>query len=147
MDSTVTLIATGGPLTGHKFVFAEPATCLIGRSCHCTITLPQVIECLDVSRQHCLLDIAPPSLRVRDLGSLNGTYVNGKKIGQRAPGEETGQVEASPQPTVALLDGDEIRLGGHTAFRVCSYSVEDEDTKRATQRSSCELHLEEPVPS
>ena len=104
MDSTITLIVTGGPLTGHKFVFAEPATCLIGRSCHCTITLPQVIECLDVSRQHCLLEIAPPSLRVRDLGSLNGTYVN----------RQARLTVGAPQD---LKDGDEIIIG-KTFFKV-----------------------------
>ncbi|KYC36281.1 hypothetical protein WA1_52005 [Scytonema hofmannii PCC 7110] len=37
------------------------------------------------SRYHCLLDINPPDIRVRDFGSRNGTYVNGKKIGQRQP--------------------------------------------------------------
>jgi pSer/pThr/pTyr-binding forkhead associated (FHA) protein len=36
-----------------------------------------------ISRYHCLLDINSPDIRVRDLGSLNGTIVNGKKIGQR----------------------------------------------------------------
>ena len=34
-------------------------------------------------RRHCLLDINPPDIRVRDFGSLNGTYVNGTMIGQR----------------------------------------------------------------
>ncbi|MDF0552306.1 FHA domain-containing protein [Kamptonema sp. UHCC 0994] len=36
-----------------------------------------------ISRYHCLLDINPPDIRVRDFGSKNGTFVNGKKIGQR----------------------------------------------------------------
>ncbi|MGH7226813.1 MAG: FHA domain-containing protein, partial [Gemmataceae bacterium] len=83
MESSVTLIVTRGPLAGRKFVFDEAATCLIGRSRDCTIALPLEAEHLDISRHHCLVEIAPPSVRVRDLGSLNGTYVNGKKIGQR----------------------------------------------------------------
>ena len=29
-----------------------------------------------VSRQHCILDVGPHGIRVRDLGSQNGTYVN-----------------------------------------------------------------------
>jgi serine/threonine-protein kinase len=147
MDSTITLIVTRGPLAGRRFVFAEPATCYIGRSRHCTITLPQDEEHLDVSRRHCLVEIAPPALRVRDLGSLNGTYVNGKKIGQRCNSGASADTEASDQPAVALIDGDEIRLGEHTALRVCIFKGEWENVARKPRRSSGELHFEEPVHS
>ena len=147
MDSTVTLIVTRGPLAGRKFVFAEKTLCLIGRARDCTIPLPQEAEHLDVSRHHCLLEIAAPALRIRDLDSLNGTYVNGKMIGQRSASQETTVGEPSPQPAVVLVDGDEIQLGGHTAFRVCIYSGETENTAKKVRRSSGELRFEEPVPS
>jgi pSer/pThr/pTyr-binding forkhead associated (FHA) protein len=147
MDSTVTLLVTRGPLAGRKFLFDEPTTCLIGRSRDCTITLPLEAEHLDVSRHHCLLEIAPPAVRVRDLGSLNGTYVNGKKIGQRRAGLAPADMEGSHQPAVALIDGDEIQLGEHTAFRLCIFVPEQEDSARAHRRSSGELHFELPVPS
>jgi hypothetical protein len=62
MDSTVTLRVTRGPLAGQQFVFAEPATCLIGRSRDCTICLPEELGHLDVSHHHCLFEIAPPAL-------------------------------------------------------------------------------------
>ena len=147
MDSTITLIATRGPLSGRKFVFAEPSKCFIGRSRDCTITLPPEQEHLDVSRHHCLLEIAPPALRIRDLGSLNGTYVNGKKIGQRHTPVAPGDTENGDQPAVALIDGDEIRLGEHTAFRVCIFTGEWENVVRKPRRSSDELRFEEPVHS
>jgi pSer/pThr/pTyr-binding forkhead associated (FHA) protein len=147
MESTITLVATRGPFAGRKFVFAEPVTCCIGRSRHCTITLPHEEEHLDVSRRHCLLEIAPPALRVRDLGSLNGTYVNGKKIGQRCSSEANEDLETSDQPAVALIDGDEIRLGEHTAFRVCIFTGEWENRARKPRRSSGELQFEVPVHS
>ena len=147
MASTVTLTVTRGPLVGQNFVFAEPMTCLIGRARDCTITLPQGIEHMDVSRHHCLVEITPPSLRVHDLGSSNGTYVNGKKIGQRATLGATGDVQASHQPAVTLIDGDEIQLGEYMAFRVGTFTVEREERARTARRSSGELRFEETVHS
>ncbi len=147
MDSTVTLTLTRGSLAGQSFVFVEPTTCLIGRARDCTITLPQGIEYMDVSRHHCLVEITPPSLRVHDLGSSNGTYVNGKKIGQRATLGATGDVQVSHQPAVALIDGDEIQLGEYMVFRVRTFTVERQERARTARRSSGELRFEEPVPS
>lgn len=145
MDSSVTLLFTSGPLAGRRFVFDEPATCLIGRSRDCTISLPSEHALLDVSRHHCVLEIARPSVQVRDLGSLNGTYVNGRKIGQRGACLAPAGVEANHQPTVALIDGDEVRLGEHTAFRVCVAVPKGEDSARTLRHSSGELHFEMPV--
>jgi len=147
MDSNVTLLFTRGPLAGRTFVFAEPTSCLIGRSRDCTIPLPQEAEHLDVSRHHCVLEIAPPALRARDLGSLNGTFVNGKKIGQRVTSQVDRDLDASHPPAVVLFDGDEIRLGEHTAFRVCIFREEPEQFEQKSRHSSGEIHFEEPVHS
>ena len=147
MDSKVTLLFTRGPLKGRTFVFAEPTSCRVGRSRDCTIPLAQEVEHLDVSRHHCLLEIAPPALRVRDLGSLNGTFVNGKKIGQRVTSGVNRDMDASHPPPVVLFDGDEIRLGEHTAFRVCICSEETANIERKDRHSSGELRFEEPVHS
>jgi serine/threonine-protein kinase len=130
MESNVTLLFTRGPLTGRTFVFTQPISCSIGRSRDCTICLPQEAEHLDVSRHHCILEIVPPALRVRDLGSLNGSFVNGKKIGQRVTSQVNRDMDASLPPPVVLLDGDEIRLGEHTAFRVCIFNEEQENGER-----------------
>jgi pSer/pThr/pTyr-binding forkhead associated (FHA) protein len=119
MDPTITLIVTRGPLAGQRYAFDKPTTCTVGRSRDCTIALPLEAEHLDVSRHHCLLDISPPAVRVRDLGSLNGTYVNGRKIGQRDSQETAGNPDRAGSQTVELSVGDEIQLGDHTAFRVC----------------------------
>lgn len=44
------------------------------------------IDSMAVSRHHCLLERGPQGgWTVEDLGSNNGTYVNGSRIGQRAP--------------------------------------------------------------
>ncbi|HEY7425835.1 MAG TPA: FHA domain-containing protein [Gemmataceae bacterium] len=147
MVSTVTLLVTRGPLAGRKFVFREAASCTIGRSKDCTIMLPLEVEHLDVSRRHCLIEIAPPAACVRDLGSLNGTCVNGKKIGQRAGHDTATQDSKDRSPDVSVTDGDEIQLGAHTAFRVCIAAPKDAaDSSRKARRSSGELRFPEPVP-
>lgn len=147
MVSTVTLIVTRGPLAGRKFVFDEATDCTIGRSRDCTIALPLEAEHLDVSRRHCLIRIAPPEACVRDLGSLNGTYVNGKKIGQRGGHSSLTDLDGAEAPAVPVTEGDEIQLGEHTAFRVCVFDpTAAEDSPRKRRRSSGELRLPEPVP-
>ncbi len=145
MSSNITLIVTRGPLSGQRFVFTEPVCCSIGRSRDCTIHLPQEVEHLDISRRHCLLEIDPPALRVRDLGSLNGTFVNGKKIGQRSRPMWGSDTETGEQPAVVLIDGDEIQLGERTAFRVCIAQGEEQRAARKTRRSSGELHFAESI--
>jgi len=147
MVPTVTLIVTRGPLAGRKFVFCETASCTIGRAKDCTIMLPLEPEHLDVSRRHCLLQITPPAACVRDLGSLNGTCVNGQKIGQRAGHDTATRDSKAHSPDVSVTDGDEIQLGAHTAFRVCIAAPTDAaDSSRKARRSSGELRFPEPVP-
>jgi len=115
--ATITLIVTRGPLAGQHYAFDKPTTCTIGRARDCTISLPREGH-EDVSRHHCLLDISPPAVCIRDLGSTNGTFVNGRKIGQRDSRAAPGNAGQASSQTVELSAGDEIQLGFQTAFRV-----------------------------
>src|SRR5262249_35542532 len=112
----ITLTIIEGSLKGEEYVFHDVARCVVGRSPDCDIALPMNLLHRDISRHHCVFEIDPPTVRVRDLDSLNGTHVNGEKIGQRPnllargeSGHERGVRE--------LRDGDEVRLGD-TAIRV-----------------------------
>ena len=76
MPARVTLMVTRGENLGEEFVFEERTTCILGRAPDCR---PRILIRENprlVSRHHCLLDINPPDIRVRDFGSLNGTLVN-----------------------------------------------------------------------
>ena len=120
MPPKITLTITKGQLAGETFVFDERTTCIIGRGKDCEPAIPNVQENRGISRHHCLLDINPPDVRVRDFGSLNGTYVNGKKIGQRSKGQAAEDASTVEFPEHDLKDGDEIKLG-NTVFRVGIY--------------------------
>jgi pSer/pThr/pTyr-binding forkhead associated (FHA) protein len=117
MTVTVTLRLVKGKLDRTEYVFDERTTCVLGRAGECAPRLPNDSYHRTVSRHHCLLDINPPDIRIRDFGSLNGTFVNGEKIGQREAHQTPEEGAARSFPEHDLADGDEIRLG-RTVFRV-----------------------------
>src|SRR5438132_7438837 len=94
MPAKVILTIQGGALDGTVYACAQPARCVLGRSEDCSVRLPSHgWEFHMVSRHHCRLDIDPRRVRVRDLGSRNGTYINGRLIGLRA-GDESPESAA-----------------------------------------------------
>ncbi|MGK7876745.1 MAG: protein kinase [Xenococcaceae cyanobacterium] len=117
MSAKITLTVTKGSLQGQKFVCEEHTICIIGRAYDCNPQLPDDEEYRTISRYHCLLDINPPNICVRDFGSKNGTYVNGKKIGQRQPYQTPEEATQINFPVYDLQEGDFIGLG-NIVFRV-----------------------------
>jgi eukaryotic-like serine/threonine-protein kinase len=117
MPASVTLTICCGPHTGRVFRFDERTTCVMGRSEDCQPRLPDDLDHASISRHHCLIDINPPDIRIRDFGSLNGTFVNGHKIGQREEGQTAEEGARGHYPECDLADGDEVSLG-ETVFRV-----------------------------
>jgi eukaryotic-like serine/threonine-protein kinase len=111
MASRIQLILVGTSPPVQHFVFGEASTCTIGRSPDCTVALPATLEYCDVSRRHCALKIDPPFVHVRDLGSLNGTFINNDRIGSRSTNKGEDQTE-EPE-WFRLRDGDQLRLGQH----------------------------------
>lgn len=107
-------------MSGQEFVFDENSSCTVGRANDCSPQLPSDEAHRTVSRHHCLLDINPPDIRVRDFGSLNGTYVNGKKIGQREKGMSAEEGAKMSFPEYDLKHGDDIQVGD-TVFRIAVF--------------------------
>jgi pSer/pThr/pTyr-binding forkhead associated (FHA) protein len=67
-----------GPLSGQSVRLTRKL--LIGRAEDCDLRL----EGDFVSRHHCILLLDEYTLRLRDLGSKNGTFVNGRRVGVSA---------------------------------------------------------------
>ncbi|MFN2515250.1 MAG: protein kinase [Pyrinomonadaceae bacterium] len=106
----IDLRVLAGPYKGRVFSFTQSDTFLIGRTGDAHLCLP---EDKFFSRHHCLLEIMPPHCFLRDLGSTNGTFVNGHKVTE-----------------AFLKNGDQIQ-GGHTLLRV-EVSTGDVGADRAT---------------
>src|SRR5205823_5330562 len=77
------LVVVGGDVKTTEINLKLPST--IGRGRGTSIVLPHPL----ISRQHCELYEAGGKLMVRDLGSLNGTFVNNQRVNDSAiaPGE------------------------------------------------------------
>jgi serine/threonine-protein kinase len=109
MPSKVILKVTKGELCGKEFTYSEKEQLFVGRQEDCAIVLPDK----SVSRYHCMLEVTPPYVTVRDFGSLNGTFLNGEKIGgrERAISAEDAQKEYHEE--FDLHDGNTLGLGKH----------------------------------
>jgi hypothetical protein len=83
------VVRSGGGMAGQPFQPTGART-LIGRSPECDIFLDDVT----VSRRHAEISREDDTFTIRDLGSLNGTYVNRKRI-----------------ESVVLSDDDEVQIG------------------------------------
>jgi pSer/pThr/pTyr-binding forkhead associated (FHA) protein len=86
----VTLKVLEGAKVGAKISIKKPEF-TIGRSQGCSLCAGSSA----VSRQHCMISRDESKVTVRDMGSRNGTLVNGNKI----------------EGTVELASGDEITVG------------------------------------
>jgi hypothetical protein len=89
-DGPALVVRSGGGRAGEQFI-PQDARTTVGRSPDCDIFLDDVT----VSRKHAVLLEQNGDYRIEDLGSLNGTFVNRKRI------------EAPTQ----LESGDELQIG------------------------------------
>ena len=107
----VVLQVISGPIQGQEFVFQRHDTFLFGRGadCHARISGDR-----QVSRHHFLLEVVPPRVRIRDLGSRNGTYVNGERYGSGPASQASDPAASTCQAEVDLKPGDRITVGGTT---------------------------------
>ncbi len=108
MSGKVKLDVDQGPMKGKQFVFEEHDTFLFGRMPDCHACLPDDAK---VSRHHFILEVNPPDARIRDLGSLNGTFINDVKCGSREKRESPEEGAKRKYPEVDLKEGDRIAVG------------------------------------
>ncbi len=75
MSVKLVMFNSKGQRRAFKLVKEET---VIGRAQDCGLRIPLI----DVSRKHCLMTVRGGEVRLRDLGSTNGTYVNNKRINE-----------------------------------------------------------------
>ena len=103
MTATIRLTVLTGPHRGHVYCIHESGTSTVGRSSECDVCLRGDVRDLCISRRHCRLTFDPPNVFVADLGSVNGTFVNGHPCADHVS-EQAG--------TVNVSDGDILTVGG-----------------------------------
>jgi hypothetical protein len=90
VDGPALIVRSGGGRVGETFL-PQSARTTIGRSPECEIFLDDVT----VSRKHAVLAQSGQGFTIEDQGSLNGTFLNRRRIERAEP----------------LEDGDELQIG------------------------------------
>ncbi|MGA2231542.1 MAG: FHA domain-containing protein [Tepidisphaeraceae bacterium] len=125
---------------------------VIGRREDCDLRISH----LDVSRRHCRLLKEPDGLRVEDMGSSNGTLVNGKKVSEAlmSPGD---RLRVGPVTFVVQIDGQplEDEIVDPTASPIVEsslpalydpaddFAVQDEKAALSDEDGLLDLHLDD----
>jgi hypothetical protein len=117
MTNKVTLTVVDGSLEGMTCELVGPQRCVIGRADDCTIHLTGSLEFCTVSRHHCVVEVRPDGAYLRDLGSYNGTRVNGVQVGWPRNRHLPAAVPEAAAREIALHDGDVFQVGD-TSFGV-----------------------------
>jgi pSer/pThr/pTyr-binding forkhead associated (FHA) protein len=98
VDSALVMVREGQP--PRLFVLAKEVT-VIGRKEDCDLRIPLS----EISRRHCKLVKTGMGLRVEDMGSSNGTLVNGQRVNEidLEPGD---RLTVGSMSFVVQIDGD-----------------------------------------
>jgi pSer/pThr/pTyr-binding forkhead associated (FHA) protein len=82
-----------------------------------------------VSRQHCMLMVGENIVSIRDLGSANGTLVNGRRVREEQPLNDGDRIQLGPLVLLVKIPQTELKME----------TVTDSAFFEKTQES--ELHL------
>jgi pSer/pThr/pTyr-binding forkhead associated (FHA) protein len=87
---------------GSRKSFPLPSNVtVIGRRHDCDLCIPL----MPVSRRHCQISLNKDTLKVRDLDSRNGTYLNGKQINNEAAIGAGDYLTIGPLTFLLQIDG------------------------------------------
>jgi pSer/pThr/pTyr-binding forkhead associated (FHA) protein len=115
MFERVILRVTEGLLKGKEFVLENGTDCILGRAQDCSPCLFDPL--FKTSRHHCRIKVSAPAVCIQDLGSRNGTYVNGEMIGKRGKKQTFEEALQEEHVEHLLWQGDKLRIGDNL-FRV-----------------------------
>ena len=110
MITGLTLSVENGPQAGLHFHICIPGVCTVGRASDCDLAVIGP-EPMGVSRYQCRIDVTANRAVIFDLGSRNGTNLNGKSIGKRFVQPDSHRDWWTCDGYV-LADGDVIDIAG-----------------------------------
>ncbi len=102
MDVNLVLFKKDG---SQKAFSVASDTTIIGRRHDCDLCIPLMV----VSKRHCQLNQNKEAVRIRDLGSRNGTFLNGKRINETTvqPGD---YIKIGPLTFLLQIDGEPEKI-------------------------------------
>jgi pSer/pThr/pTyr-binding forkhead associated (FHA) protein len=111
MFERVILKAMNGEGKGREFILENEMDYVLGRAldCSCVVEDPYRL----VSRRHCRIDVRAPLVHIQDLGSRNGTQINGKNIGRTTNGKWFEEFMHEEYEEYPLNDGDILQIAGY----------------------------------
>jgi pSer/pThr/pTyr-binding forkhead associated (FHA) protein len=122
MNVNLVLLKKNG---SHKFFPLPSSVTVIGRRHSCDLCIPL----MSVSRKHCQLNYDDGVLKIRDLGSRNGTYLNGKRIIDEAVVQAGNSIGIGPLTFVLQIDGQPQTIAEPGSAVRSSPSQEDAATE------------------
>ena len=124
----------------RDFPISEEKT-ILGRRQDCHLRIPTK----DVSRQHCVLLLQDNVLTAKDLGSSNGTFINGKRIAE-AELKAGDRLRLGPVTFIVQIDGKPATIKPEDAAPSSqtepSLAGEDEET---FDLSESDFDLDDPI--
>ena len=102
MDVNLVLFKNDG---SQKAFSVASDTTIIGRRHDCDLCIPLMV----VSKRHCQLNQNKESVKIRDLDSRNGTFLNGKRINETTvqPGD---YIRIGPLTFLLQIDGEPEKI-------------------------------------
>lgn len=119
------LVSDSNWLAGKHFMLPAERSMVIGRGNQCDIIIPGT----HLSRRHTEISIEGNHLRIKDLGSANGTYLNELRV-----------------DNATANNGDRLRLDVYT-FRIVAPDLEDSKTRIRKPIDELSKPVERKLPS
>jgi pSer/pThr/pTyr-binding forkhead associated (FHA) protein len=119
------LVSDSSWLAGKHFILLPEHTTVIGRGNQCDIVIPGT----HLSRRHVEINIEGNHLRVKDLGSANGTYLNELRV-----------------DNATANNGDRLRLDVYS-FRIVAPDLEESKTRIRKPIDELSKPVERKLPS
>jgi pSer/pThr/pTyr-binding forkhead associated (FHA) protein len=133
MAPTITLIRIDADAAKRAVTLNKPRT-VIGRQTDCELRVPVS----EVSRQHCEIVIEDGFASIADLGSSNGTFVNGERVESRRlnPGDV---IAVGPLVLVVKIDGEPEEFDVTSKFRLAGSRAASEGVESRSGSSASGL--------
>lgn len=120
MSVTLVMVKADG---STKDVPLERDQTLVGRDEHARVRIPVP----QVSRRHCQITVAGKGATIEDLGSSNGTFVNGKRIRQSHALAAGDLLTIGPVVFVVRVDGKPEQIDAKDSYAAGTIGVEDDE--------------------